>query len=122
MLASMQEQPASDLQRDAEQTPPASGTPTGTGAGAPRGPRRGPPPNPLYHPLFLPVLITAYWLWSGWDGFFTADPEMLEHKRFNQILFAITSIFGLWLVPRGIKEYREDKAAAAARKADGNSR
>ena len=122
MLPVMHEQPTSDRQQDAGQTPPANGVPASADAGAPRARRRGPPPNPLYHPLFLPVLITAYWLWSGWDGFFTTDPEMLEHKRFNQILFAITSVFGLWLIPRGIKEYRQDKAAAANRKPDGNSR
>ena len=67
------------------------------------------------------MLLFGFWLWSGWDGFFPSE-EMKEHQRFNQILFAIVTVAGLWVVPRGIKEYRAERAAAAARKAGGNSR
>ncbi|MFK7897479.1 MAG: hypothetical protein AB8G23_16690 [Myxococcota bacterium] len=77
--------------------------------------RRGPPPNPLYHPLFLPVLLVAFCMWFGWDGFLTSDPEMLEHKTFNQVMFFIVLPICLWVVPRGIKEHREDQAKAAAK-------
>lgn len=84
--------------------------------------RRGPPPNPLYHPLFLPVLLVAFCLWFGFDGFLTKDPEMLEHQGFNRIMFGLTAVLCLWVVPRGIREHREDQAAAAAKQADGNSR
>lgn len=84
--------------------------------------RRGPPPNPLYHPLFLPVLLVAFCMWFGWDAFLTSDPDMLKHQTFNQVMFFITLPICLWVVPRGIKEYREDqaKAAAANTQADGN--
>jgi hypothetical protein len=47
---------------------------------------------------------------------------MKEHQGFNRILFAIVTLAGLWVVPRGIKEYRAERAAAAARKAGSNSR
>lgn len=74
--------------------------------------RRGPPPNPLYHPLFLPVLLIAFSLWFGYDGFFTSDPDMLKHQTFNRVMFAIMFPICLWIVPRGIKEFREDQARA----------
>ncbi|MBK7947692.1 MAG: hypothetical protein IPK00_02860 [Deltaproteobacteria bacterium] len=105
-------------------TPP----PGQSAAGAPGEPgdarraRRGPPPNPLYHPLFLPILLVAFCLWFGYDGFLTKDPEMLEHQGFNRIMFGLTALLCLWVVPRGLREHREDQAAAAAKQASGNSR
>jgi len=75
--------------------------------------RRGPPPNPLYHPLFLPVLLIAFSLWFGYDGFLTSDPDMLKHQTFNRIMFGIMLPICLWMVPRGIKEFRADQAQAA---------
>ncbi|MEZ4330652.1 MAG: hypothetical protein R3F35_02790 [Myxococcota bacterium] len=108
------------MNEDAKPTPNPSTGSTGQPSG-PRRDRRGPPPNPLYHPLFLPVLLVGFWLWSGWDGFFPSE-DMQEHQRFNQILFAIVTVAGLWVVPRGIKEYLAERAAAETRKAGGNSR
>jgi hypothetical protein len=78
------------------------------------GRRRGPPPNPLYHPLFLPILLVAFSLWFGYDGFLTSDPEMLEHQTFNRVMFFILLPICLWVVPRGIREFREDQARAAS--------
>ncbi len=83
--------------------------------------RRGPPPNPLYHPLFLPVLLIAFTLWFGWDGFLTTDPKMLEHQNFNRIMFYIMLPLSLFLVPRGIKDFREEQAAAEKKQVEGNS-
>lgn len=117
MLPAMNEQPTSDANRREQSTPATPAAPT---EGA-RRERRGPPPNPLYHPLFLPVLLVAFCLWFGWDGFITKDPDMLEHQSFNRIAFGITAILCLWIVPRGIREHREEQAAAAARQAGGNS-
>lgn len=75
--------------------------------------RRGPPPNPLYHPLFLPVLLIAFSLWFGYDGFITSDPDMLKHQMFNRVMFGIMLPICVWMVPRGIREFRADQAAAA---------
>lgn len=75
--------------------------------------RRGPPPNPLYHPLFLPVLLVAFSLWFFYDGFLTTDPEMQKHQLFNRVAFGVTALFCLRVVPRGIREFKEDRAAAA---------
>jgi hypothetical protein len=80
--------------------------------------RRGPPPNPLYHPLFLPVLLVVYSLWFGYDGFLS-DPEY-EHRTFNQVMFGVTAVLCLWVVPRGIREFRQDRAKAGHRQDDGN--
>lgn len=123
MLANMSERNASASNRAegsdaAASSKPSSTAPQGDGA---RPKRRGPPPNPLYHPLFLPVLLVAYWLWSAMDAFFPSE-DMLKHQTFNQILFAILSVVGVWLVPRGIKEFLADRAAAKAKNPDGNSR
>lgn len=87
----------------------------------PKAKRRGPPPNPLYHPLFLPVLLIAFALWFGYDGFLTSDPDMLEHQNFNRIMFAIMLPICIWRVPKGIREFREDQAKAASQHSGGNS-
>lgn len=124
MLPAMQENPGMDSQRDVPQASSTSGAPPGAtpGPDAPRRARRGPPPNPLYHPLFLPVLLVAFCLWFGWDGFITSDPEMLEHQSFNRWMFGLTALLCLWVVPRGIKEHRDEQAAEALRQTSGNSR
>ena len=80
--------------------------------------RRGPPPNPLYHPLFLPILLVAFSLWFGYDGFLTTDPDMLHHQTFNRIMFGIMLPICLWVVPRGLREFREDQARAAKKQTE----
>jgi hypothetical protein len=80
--------------------------------------RRGPPPNPLYHPLFLPILLVAFSLWFGYDGFLTTDPDMLHHQTFNRIMFGIMLPLCLWVVPRGLREFREDQARAAKKQTE----
>ncbi len=81
--------------------------------------RRGPPPNPLYHPLFLPVLMVGFMLWFFWDGFITTDPEMLKHQTFNRVFFGVTLLFSLRFVPRGIREFREEREAAEREQTEG---
>lgn len=102
----------------AESSPPAHAVKPSEAPDTARRERRGPPPNPLYHPLFLPILLTLFSLWFGWDGFFTTDPEMLEHRTFNQVMFFLILPICAFAVPRGIKEFHEEqgksKTAAAA--------
>jgi hypothetical protein len=62
-------------------------------------------------------LLVAFCLWFGWDGFITTDPEMLEHQGFNRVMFGLTALLCLWVVPRGIKTKHDDQAAPAADKA-----
>ena len=87
-------------------------SPEGSAASQDPRERRGPPPNPLYHPFFLPVLLVGFSLWFFWDGFVTSDPDMLKHQLFNRVCFGITALLCLRVVPRGIREYREDQEAA----------
>lgn len=79
--------------------------------------RRGPPPNPIHHPLFLPVLLVAFTLWFGYDGFLTTDPEMLEHRGFNRIMYLVMQPICLRAVPRGLAEFLEDQQAERAAQA-----
>jgi len=133
MLRGMTEQSRSSERPDenpvpgSESTPPASSrSDSGSGSGSgsrsnsdsnsgsdadSAGRRRGPPPNPLYHPLFLPVLLVGYSLWFGYDGFLS--PPDYEHRFFNQVMFGVTALIALWVVPRGIREFQRDREAAA---------
>jgi hypothetical protein len=102
-----------DAQRASNDEPPTSAAGGDGQTDAPARERRGPPPNPLYHPLFLPVLLVAFSLWFFWDGFITTDPEMLEHQVFNRVSFVVTALCCLRVVPRGIREFRHEREAAA---------
>lgn len=99
--------PSSASNAGAQASPP--GSPQASGA------RRGPPPNPLYHPLFLPALLVPFSLWFFYDGFLTTDPEMLEHQMFNRVMFGITALVCLRVVPRSIREYKEEQAEKDAK-------
>ena len=105
---------ANDPQKPSEA---GESSPPGAEGEAKRPQRRGPPPNPLYHPLFLPVLLVVYSLWFGYDGFLS-DPEY-EHRTFNQVMFGVTAAICLWVVPRGIREFRQDRAKADHRQDGG---
>jgi hypothetical protein len=105
--------PVMTEQRDLDQNSDPGSTKANVDPIVERPERRGPPPNPLYHPLFLPVLLIAFSLWFGYDGFITSDPDMLEHQTFNRVMFAIMLPICIWMVPRGIREFRADQAAAA---------
>ena len=74
--------------------------------------RRGPPPNPIHHPLFLPVLLVAFTLWFGYDAFLTTDPEMLEHRNFNRMMYLIMQPICFRSIPRSIAEFLEDEQSA----------
>lgn len=65
----------------------------------------------------LTFLLIAFCLWFAWDGFVTTDPDMLEHQGFNRVMFFMTALLCLWVVPRGTKKQHEEQAAAAADKA-----
>jgi hypothetical protein len=109
-----------DLKIPSDDAQTSSNAESASDEGSERRRRRGPPPNPLYHPLFLPILLVVYSLWFGYDGFLNSDPEY-EHRTFNQVMFGITAVICVWVVPRGIREYRQDRARAASRQDEGNS-
>ena len=71
-----------------------------------------PPPTPFDHPLFLPVLLLGGMLWFGYDGWIETDPEMLEHRGFNRIGFAVLSILTMWFGYKGVTEWKQEKEEA----------
>lgn len=56
------------------------------------------PPTPFDHPLFLPVLLAAFSIWFGYDGYLNTDPDMQEHLAFNRfglrVIGFLTAIIG----------------------------
>ena len=79
-----------------------------------------PTQTPFDHPLFLPVILGGLMLWFFYDGFINTDPEMMEHRTFNQVGFAVLSVATSWFGWKGVKEMRQISAAAANR--DGSGR
>ena len=69
---------------------------------------------------FLPVLLVVYSLWFGYDGFLHSDPEY-EHRTFNRVMFGVIAAICLWVVPRGIREFRATRAQAARSQDEGKS-
>ena len=73
-------------------------------------PEEAPAPTPFDHPLFLPVLLFAFSLWFGYDGFLNDDPDMMEHQTFNRVGFAVWVVLLAYYGYRGLREMREDAA------------
>jgi hypothetical protein len=67
-------------------------------------------PTPFDHPMFLPAMLFAFALWFGYDGFLNDDPDMLEHRTFNRVGFALWLVLLGWYGYRGVQEMREDAA------------
>ena len=91
--------------------------PTGPGETGGRGTepaRPGPPPTPFEHPLFLPALLVAGMLWFGYDGWINQDPDMLEHKTFNQVGFVLLTIGAAWFGRKGWQEWQAERREKAA--------
>jgi hypothetical protein len=72
------------------------------------------PPTPFDHPLFLPVLLFAGMLWFGYDGWIETDPEMVEHRSFNRIGFAVLTVLTAWFGYKGWGEYKAERSAENA--------
>ncbi len=74
----------------------------------------GPAPTPFDHPLFLPALLFLGMLWFGYDGWINQDPDMLEHKTFNQVGSGILTVLTGWFGYKGYFEWKDDQAAREA--------
>ena len=46
---------------------------------------------------------------------------MQKHQGFNRIMFYIMVPLCVWMVPRGIREFREDQATASGKQPTGNA-
>ncbi len=69
----------------------------------------GPAPTPFDHPLFLPILLLGLTLWFGYDGWINMDPDMMEHRTFNRVLFVPLFIGTVHFGIRGVREWKEDQ-------------
>ena len=63
------------------------------------------PRNPFDNPYFLPVLLGAFALWCGWDGFisdkFADRPNTLW---FNRVMFVLLGAGAAWLLAKARRE------------------
>jgi len=62
--------------------------------------------SPFDHPAFLPVLLWGLAAWFGYDGWINQDPDMLEHRTFNQVGFAVLVVLGLYFTVQSVRETR----------------
>lgn len=51
--------------------------------------KKKPAAPPEISPYLFPVILAFLGAWCFYDGFITADPEMLEHQTFNRVCSAI---------------------------------
>ncbi|MDJ0624396.1 MAG: hypothetical protein QNJ17_15640 [Desulfocapsaceae bacterium] len=64
------------------------------------------PSPPEIGPYVFPVILAALGLWCFYDGWLTTNPEMQEHKLFNQIASAVLLS---WAVIDVIRTKRAEK-------------
>ena len=69
-------------------------------------PLRVPEPRPLKIRLLCGLM-----LWFGYDGFINTDPEMMEHRTFNQVGFGLLLFGTAWYGIKGYREWKEDQDA-----------
>ena len=60
--------------------------------------------TPFDHPAFLPVLLGAFALWFGYDGWFNED---MEWVKFNRYGFAILAVAAIYYTVRAVRESRD---------------
>lgn len=66
------------------------------------------PRNPFDNPWFLPLMLGAFALWCGYDGFIS--DKFLERPGtlwFNRIAFAVLGLLATWLGMRARREVQE---------------
>ena len=69
------------------------------------------PRNPFDNPWFLPLMLGAFALWCGYDGFIS--DKFLERPGtlwFNRVAFGVLGLLAAWL---GMRARREVKAGSS---------
>ena len=69
------------------------------------------PAPPQISPYVFPAILAGFGLWCAYDGWLTADPEMLEHQLFNRIA---AGVLLLWAVLDVVRTRRREQAEARA--------
>ena len=52
------------------------------------------PAPPQISPYVFPILLLAFGLWCGYDGWLTTDAKMLEHQTFNRVASGVLLLWG----------------------------
>ncbi len=66
---------------------------------------------PQLNPYVFTVLLAGFGVWCTWDGWFTSDPEMLEHAGFNRVASAVLLTWAVLDLRKVRRWSREDAAA-----------
>ncbi len=65
---------------------------------------------PQISPYVFPVLLAGFGLWCLYDGWISADPEMMKHQLFNRIASGVLLV---WAVVDFIRTRKREKADEA---------
>lgn len=71
---------------------------------------KAPRKPPEISPYVFPVLLAGFGLWCVYDGWFTTDPDMLEHTLFNRVTAAVLlpwAAYDFYRVRRRSREERQ---------------
>lgn len=66
---------------------------------------------PQINPYVFPVLLAGFGLWCFYDGWLSADPEMLKHQLFNRIASGVLLV---WAVVDTLRTRRLERAEKEA--------
>lgn len=69
------------------------------------------PAPPMISPYAFPVLLAGFGIWCAYDGWFTADPKMLEHQTFNRMAAVVLLAWAVIDFVRTRKREKDDDAA-----------
>lgn len=70
------------------------------------------PRNPFDNPWFLPLMLGAFALWCGYDGFVSDKfADRAGTLWFNRICFLLLGVISVWL---GMRARRETQATAGS--------
>jgi hypothetical protein len=58
--------------------------------------------TPFDHPFFLPVLLIAFTLWFGYDGWLNEDfdPQWIPFNRWGFLVLGLLSVYYTWQAVR----------------------
>ena len=72
---------------------------------------------PEISPFLFPAILAFFGFWCLYDGWFTTNPEMLEHQTFNRVASAILLP---WALFDFIRTRKKEKERALRKKQEAN--
>jgi hypothetical protein len=74
------------------------------------------PPKISMNPYIFTALLFLFGVWCLYDGWFTSDPDMHEHRLFNQVLSVILLPWSVYDFFKVKKKYRANSNDSSADK------